>query len=679
METELENNNEYEDFEIIIEESDEEQKNDLTVYVSPEKEEYFIGSEICDLIGYLNTTRAISNISDDNKITFKNYTGKKEPLIDPRQILIKKEGVYELLEKNTKKLSDNTITILKNANIDVSRFIKNDEKSEEYEEYEKRELTEYSYASNGYRYVYFIGYEISSLIGYSNVTHALNNISKQNKLEFRDYPGVKIPKLDPKTILISQDGAIELLIKTRKIISPDVLHLLKQFCIDPTNRKCFTKEQQTLSLISNAYKTEKIEDQFKVGKYYLDMYFPDQKIVVECDENGHKDRKPCDERERMDFINNELDIDDSYWIRYNPDEYNFDLSKVIGKIYNRIILSKEEKIEKEIREKLDGRSEEVIREQIEEQIEIKIQKKLEKKLNLKGNFEKEYEELKEKLEDEFKKKDYDILDLLTRRCNMCYEEKSLYENFSKNGCGYRMTCKDCFGSTGKEKPVKQYNLDGTFIERFSSVKEASEKSKLCPSQIAANCRGMTKRAGNYMWVFVKEESKAEIKEENKKDEIIMETGTRIVIIDSDYDSDSKDEPDEEKIAAVKYETCRMVAQYNTDGQLIQTHKSVAEACRFLGQKNKRSLYGAIKNNFVSFGFVWRYVENDVIIQKIEPIAPFKKYMKPVEIYKDGVLCNTFKCIKDAADGMKVNVSMCRKFLEGTHKDPKNFEWKFLVI
>jgi len=123
----------------------------------------------------------------------------------------------------------------------------------------------------------------------------------------------------------------------------------------------------------------------------------------------------------------------------------------------------------------------------------------------------------------------------------------------------------------------------------------------------------------------------------------------------------------------------MVAQYNTDGEFIQTHKSVAEACRYLGQKSKRSLYGAIKNNFVSFGFVWRYVENDAIISQIEPVAPFKKYMKPVEIYKDGVLHKNFNCIKEAADGMKVNVSMCRKFLAGTKKDPKNFEWKFKVL
>ena len=37
-----------------------------------------------------------------------------------------------------------------------------------------------------------------------------------------------------------------------------------------------------------------------------------------------------------------------------------------------------------------------------------------------------------------------------------------------------------------------------------------------------------------------------------------------------------------------------------------------------------------------YSFNWKYVENDIVIPKIEPVAPFKKYMKPVEIYKDGV-------------------------------------------
>ena len=216
---------------------------------------------------------------------------------------------------------------------------------------DQKELTTYSYISNGLCFEYFIGYEIASLLGYKSpkdtITH---NVSKSNQLSFRDYPGVKEPIIDPRVILITRDGAIELLIKTRKRLTPDILHMFKEFGIDTTNRKCLTKEQQTLSAIANTFKTEKIEDQFKIGKYYLDMYFPEYKIVVECDENGHADRKPYKERERMDYVNKEFDINDTHWMRYNPDEHDFDISKVIGRIYNRIILIKKEQEEKNLSE-----------------------------------------------------------------------------------------------------------------------------------------------------------------------------------------------------------------------------------------------------------------------------------------------------------------------------------------
>ena len=333
MITVLEKTEYNDDFQILVE------KEKLTVYAdNSENKAYYIGSEICELLEYKNSAQSIKlNVSDHNKIAFKDYQGKKEPKLDPRQILINKEGVFELLQKNRKKLSDESIDILNNAGIDVSKSTDEESDSEEQDK-----LTVYSYFNNGFCFEYFVGLQITSLIGYSNITQALINVSKCNKIEFKDYPGVKKPKLDPKSILITRDGACELLIKTRKRLTPDILYMLKEFGIDTTNRKCLTKEQQTLSAIANTFKTEKIEDQFKVGNYYLDMYLPEYKIVVECDENGHSDRKPCDERERMDYINKEFDIDDTYWIRYNPDEYDFDISKVTGRIYNKINLIKKE-------------------------------------------------------------------------------------------------------------------------------------------------------------------------------------------------------------------------------------------------------------------------------------------------------------------------------------------------
>jgi transposase-like protein/very-short-patch-repair endonuclease len=211
---------------------------------------------------------------------------------------------------------------------------------------EENELTTYSYISNHLCFEYFVGYQITSLLGYKNPAQTIgNNVSKCNQLFFREYPGVKEPELDPRTVLINRDGAIELVIKTRKRISPDVLYILKKFNINTTNMKCLSKEQQTLSIITNTFKTETFEDQYKVGKYYLDLYFPEYKIVIECDENGHADRKPHKERERMDFVNEKLGLEDSNWIRYNPDEKDFDLSKVMGKIYRFINQYKEKLFE----------------------------------------------------------------------------------------------------------------------------------------------------------------------------------------------------------------------------------------------------------------------------------------------------------------------------------------------
>ena len=218
-----------------------------------------------------------------------------------------------------------------------------EEQEIEFIEDEENELTTYSYISNGLYFEYFVGYEVATLLGYKNPKNIItNNVSKSNKLEFRDYPGIKNPELDPRVILISRDGAIEILLKTRKRISPDVLHILKKFNIDTTNRKCLTKEQQTLSTITNVFKTEKFEDQHKIGTYYLDLYFSDYKIVIECDENGHADRKPWKERARMDYVNEKLEINDSHWIRFNPDEHDFDIAKVIGRIYRKIDEIKEQ-------------------------------------------------------------------------------------------------------------------------------------------------------------------------------------------------------------------------------------------------------------------------------------------------------------------------------------------------
>ena len=320
-------------------------ENKLTIYSYTSNHlcfEYFIGYEIASLLGYKSPQSTITkNVSKSNKLIFIDYPGVKIPNLDPKTILITRDGAIEIIRKTRKHISPNVSHILNKFNLLENKIKSKDIEVEKNKkillsEYEN-ELSTYSYFSNYLCFEYFVGYEIASLLGYKSPQSTITkNVSKSNQLVFKDYPGEKIPNLDPRTILITRDGAIEIILKTRKRISPDVLHILKAFNIDTTNKKCLTKEQQTLSSITNAFKTENFEDQFKVDMYYLDLYFPDYKLVIECDENGHSDRKPYNERERMDYVNKKFNIDDTNWIRYNPDEYDFDISKVFGKIYRKI-------------------------------------------------------------------------------------------------------------------------------------------------------------------------------------------------------------------------------------------------------------------------------------------------------------------------------------------------------
>ena len=58
-------------------------------------------------------------------------------------------------------------------------------------------------------------------------------------------------------------------------------------------------------------------------------------LVIEIDENQHTGYKKECEEPRMNMITQSLGMP-TFWIRYNPDEENFDITKVIGKIYRKI-------------------------------------------------------------------------------------------------------------------------------------------------------------------------------------------------------------------------------------------------------------------------------------------------------------------------------------------------------
>jgi len=96
-------------------------------------------------------------------------------------------------------------------------------------------------------------------------------------------------------------------------------------------------ENQTIGFIENSFNgVFDMKRQYICGKYKVDLYFPEYKLVIECDENNHDDRNQIEEKNRENYI---LSLGNSM-IRFNPNDNNFELSTVLREI-NTILYSKE--------------------------------------------------------------------------------------------------------------------------------------------------------------------------------------------------------------------------------------------------------------------------------------------------------------------------------------------------
>lgn len=53
----------------------------------------------------------------------------------------------------------------------------------------------------------------------------------------------------------------------------------------------------------------------------------------------------------------------------------------------------------------------------------------------------------------------------------------------------------------RNRPVIQYDLDNNYLKEYKTIKEASEINKISKSNICANCNGIRKQAGGYVWRY----------------------------------------------------------------------------------------------------------------------------------------------------------------------------------
>jgi very-short-patch-repair endonuclease len=97
-------------------------------------------------------------------------------------------------------------------------------------------------------------------------------------------------------------------------------------------------ETQTIGFIENSFSEAlRLTRQKRFGTYYIDLYFEDYNLAIECDENDHKDRDITYEHTREQYLlKQNITI-----LRYNPNDKNFDLSNVLRKI-TKVLFTKQD-------------------------------------------------------------------------------------------------------------------------------------------------------------------------------------------------------------------------------------------------------------------------------------------------------------------------------------------------
>lgn len=124
----------------------------------------------------------------------------------------------------------------------------------------------------------------------------------------------------------TEKGVKVFLSKTRKEVPA---WLLSTFNMEETGLRVVPKETQWIGAIVKSFAGKRPVTQRNVGPYRIDLYFEHEKVAVECDENGHRDRSRAHEQRRQKYITDTLGC---RWVRFDPDAPAFDIFDVIGEI-----------------------------------------------------------------------------------------------------------------------------------------------------------------------------------------------------------------------------------------------------------------------------------------------------------------------------------------------------------
>ena len=224
-------------------------------------------------------------------------------------------------------------------------------------------------------------------------------------------------------------------------------------------------------------------------------------------------------------------------------------------------------------------------------------------------------------------------------------EQDYIKKFDTYNHGYNLTTGGRDNLEHQYKSVRQYNLDGTYLQEFDSVDSLKmHLNKECVSSIYSCCHGEIKYAYGYIWRF------------------------------SEDSIDKYPLPNEDEIceANIRVKSNEKVKQYSLTGELLCIYTNASMASELTGVKRIQIVKSCSGARISGGGFIWRFEGDEFDTNK-----SLNEKSKLVFQYDQQLnLINTYASTRLAAKTTGINRNSIGAACRGTQHTAGGFIWSY---
>jgi very-short-patch-repair endonuclease len=175
--------------------------------------------------------------------------------------------------------------------------------------------------------------ELSKILGSTRVRiQSIKNSLGNEFIEGIDYKW-SFKRGSPRLIVFLKEGAIKI---AEKLPIEKAANFLANEGIEKKHK--ITHESHYIEIIIESINNlTPAFKQYSIDGYRIDLYFPDLKLAIECDEQNHKNYNIIHHELRQHYIEQKLHCQ---FIRFDPYKEDFNIGIVINKIFLKILEKK---------------------------------------------------------------------------------------------------------------------------------------------------------------------------------------------------------------------------------------------------------------------------------------------------------------------------------------------------